>query len=70
MIIVSIRKQESLRPMVTELVSSARQLYEESCELLRDKAHNLVNIRITIIIIYIMYCIDIYTYNYIITLIH
>ncbi|XP_011164815.1 diacylglycerol kinase eta isoform X7 [Solenopsis invicta] len=31
----------SLRPMVTELVSSARQLYEESCELLRDKAHNL-----------------------------
>lgn len=28
--------------MVTELVSSARQLYEESCELLRDKAHNLV----------------------------
>ncbi|XP_050453538.1 diacylglycerol kinase eta isoform X5 [Cataglyphis hispanica] len=30
-----------LRPMVTELVSSARQLYEESCELLRDKAHNL-----------------------------
>jgi len=56
--------------MVTELVSSARQLYEESCELLRDKAHNLVNIRITIIIIYIMYCIDIYIYNYIITLIH
>ncbi|XP_018344813.1 PREDICTED: diacylglycerol kinase eta isoform X3 [Trachymyrmex septentrionalis] len=31
----------SLRPMITELVSSARQLYEESCELLRDKAHNL-----------------------------
>ncbi|XP_012222170.2 diacylglycerol kinase eta isoform X2 [Linepithema humile] len=31
----------SLRQMVTELVSSARQLYEESCELLRDKAHNL-----------------------------
>lgn len=30
--------------MVTELVSSARQLYEESCELLRDKAHNLVGI--------------------------
>lgn len=30
--------------MITELVSSARQLYEESCELLRDKAHNLVNI--------------------------
>jgi len=30
--------------MVTELVSSARQLYEESCELLRDKAHNLVSI--------------------------
>lgn len=29
--------------MVTELVSSARQLYEESCELLRDKAHNLVS---------------------------
>ncbi|XP_032664900.1 LOW QUALITY PROTEIN: diacylglycerol kinase eta [Odontomachus brunneus] len=31
----------SLRPMVTELVLSARQLYEESCELLHDKAHNL-----------------------------
>ncbi|XP_012523249.1 diacylglycerol kinase eta isoform X3 [Monomorium pharaonis] len=31
----------SLRPRVTELVSSARQLYEDSCELLRDKAHNL-----------------------------
>ncbi|XP_024942630.1 diacylglycerol kinase eta isoform X4 [Cephus cinctus] len=31
----------SLRPVVTELVSNARQLYEESCELLRDKAHNL-----------------------------
>ncbi|XP_020297284.1 diacylglycerol kinase eta isoform X2 [Pseudomyrmex gracilis] len=31
----------SLRPVVTELVSSARQLYEESCELLRNKAHNL-----------------------------
>lgn len=30
-----------LRPVVTELVSSARQLYEDSCELLRDKAHNL-----------------------------
>jgi len=39
--------------MVTELVSSARQLYEESCELLRDKAHNLVNM--TIIIICIIY---------------
>lgn len=36
--------QISLRPMVTELVSSARQLYEESCELLREKAHNLVSI--------------------------
>ncbi|XP_025161810.1 diacylglycerol kinase eta isoform X6 [Harpegnathos saltator] len=34
-----------LRPMVTELVSSARQLYEESCELLRDKAHNLQRLR-------------------------
>ncbi|XP_066585239.1 diacylglycerol kinase eta isoform X2 [Prorops nasuta] len=32
---------ENLRPVVTELVSSARQLYEESCELLRDRAHNL-----------------------------
>ncbi|XP_011501604.1 PREDICTED: diacylglycerol kinase eta [Ceratosolen solmsi marchali] len=31
----------NLRPVVTEVVSSARQLYEESCELLRDKAHNL-----------------------------
>ncbi|XP_058801772.1 diacylglycerol kinase eta isoform X2 [Phymastichus coffea] len=30
-----------LRPVVTEVVSTARQLYEESCELLRDKAHNL-----------------------------
>ncbi|XP_014484616.1 PREDICTED: diacylglycerol kinase eta isoform X6 [Dinoponera quadriceps] len=35
----------SLRPMVTELVSSSRQLYEESCELLRDKAHNLQRLR-------------------------
>ncbi|XP_031830705.1 diacylglycerol kinase eta isoform X3 [Nomia melanderi] len=33
--------QTNLRPVVTELVSSARQLYEDSCELLRDKAHNL-----------------------------
>ncbi|XP_034947054.1 diacylglycerol kinase eta isoform X2 [Chelonus insularis] len=32
----------SLRPVVTELVSSARQLYEESCELLRDKGQSLV----------------------------
>ncbi|XP_053979829.1 diacylglycerol kinase eta isoform X3 [Hylaeus volcanicus] len=32
---------DNLRPVVTELVSSARQLYEDSCELLRDKAHNL-----------------------------
>ncbi|XP_012278503.1 diacylglycerol kinase eta isoform X2 [Orussus abietinus] len=31
----------SLRPVVTELVSCSRQLYEESCELLRDKGHNL-----------------------------
>ncbi|XP_044008707.1 diacylglycerol kinase eta isoform X3 [Aphidius gifuensis] len=31
----------SLRPVVTEVVTNARQLYEESCELLRDKAHNL-----------------------------
>ncbi|XP_015118316.1 diacylglycerol kinase eta [Diachasma alloeum] len=31
----------SLRPVVTEVVSNARQLYEESCELLRDKAHKL-----------------------------
>ncbi|XP_044581503.1 diacylglycerol kinase eta isoform X4 [Cotesia glomerata] len=31
----------SLRPLVTELVSSARQLYEESCELLRDSGQNL-----------------------------
>ncbi|XP_051164827.1 diacylglycerol kinase eta isoform X4 [Leptopilina boulardi] len=31
----------NLRPVVTDLVSTARQLYEESCELLRDKAHNL-----------------------------
>jgi len=30
--------------MVTELVSSARQLYEESCELLREKAQNLVSV--------------------------
>ncbi|CAK9811061.1 Diacylglycerol kinase eta [Anthophora plagiata] len=30
-----------LRPVITELVSSARQLYEDACELLRDKAHNL-----------------------------
>jgi len=41
----------SLRPMVTELVSSARQLYEESCELLRDKAHNLVCISNVIIVL-------------------
>ena len=34
--------QSNLRQVVTEVVSSARQLYEESCELLRDKAHNLV----------------------------
>ena len=33
---------------MTELVSTARQLYEESCELLRDKAHNLVTIFIEI----------------------
>nr|XP_012149203.1 PREDICTED: diacylglycerol kinase eta [Megachile rotundata] len=32
---------DNLRPLVTELVSGARQLYEDSCELLRDKAHNL-----------------------------
>ncbi|XP_053594048.1 diacylglycerol kinase eta isoform X2 [Microplitis demolitor] len=31
----------SLRPLVTELVSSARQLYEESCELLRDSGQIL-----------------------------
>ncbi|XP_033209733.1 diacylglycerol kinase eta isoform X5 [Belonocnema kinseyi] len=31
----------NLRPVVTELVSTARQLYEESCELLRDKAQHL-----------------------------
>ncbi|XP_014229615.1 diacylglycerol kinase eta isoform X2 [Trichogramma pretiosum] len=31
----------TLRPVVTEVVSSARQLYEEACELLRDKGHNL-----------------------------
>ncbi|XP_050594862.1 diacylglycerol kinase eta isoform X14 [Bombus affinis] len=31
----------NLRPVVTELVSSARQLYEDSCELLRDKAQSL-----------------------------
>lgn len=36
--------QPGLRPVVTELVSSARQLYEDSCELLRDKAHNLVSL--------------------------
>ncbi|KAK0087488.1 hypothetical protein PV325_000929 [Microctonus aethiopoides] len=32
----------SLRPVVTELVSNARQLYEESCVLLRDKGPNLI----------------------------
>ncbi|XP_063242323.1 diacylglycerol kinase eta isoform X2 [Bacillus rossius redtenbacheri] len=31
----------NLRPQVTELVSSARQLYEEACNLLREKAHHL-----------------------------
>ncbi|XP_069681666.1 diacylglycerol kinase eta isoform X7 [Periplaneta americana] len=31
----------NLRPQVTELVSSARQLYEETCNLLREKVHNL-----------------------------
>ncbi|XP_043288430.1 diacylglycerol kinase eta isoform X3 [Venturia canescens] len=31
----------NLRPVITDLVSNARQLYEESCELLRDKAQNL-----------------------------
>ncbi|XP_046989295.1 diacylglycerol kinase eta [Schistocerca americana] len=31
----------NLRPQVTELVSSARQLYEEACSLLRDKAQTL-----------------------------
>jgi diacylglycerol kinase (ATP) len=31
----------SLRPQVTELVSSARQLYEETCNLLREKAQSL-----------------------------
>lgn len=43
--------QPSLRPVITELVSSARQLYEESCELLRDEAQNLVRIFSIIIII-------------------
>ncbi|XP_076247267.1 diacylglycerol kinase eta [Calliopsis andreniformis] len=31
----------NLRPVVTELVSCARQLYEDSCEVLRDKAQSL-----------------------------
>ncbi|XP_023710920.1 diacylglycerol kinase eta isoform X3 [Cryptotermes secundus] len=31
----------NLRPQVTELVASTRQLYEETCNLLREKAHNL-----------------------------
>ncbi|XP_068086403.1 diacylglycerol kinase eta [Anabrus simplex] len=31
----------NLRPQVTDLVSSARQLYEEACNLLRDKAQHL-----------------------------
>lgn len=43
--IMQLFKQPNLRPVVTEVVSSARQLYEESCELLRDKAHNLVCLR-------------------------
>nr|CAD7428919.1 unnamed protein product [Timema monikensis] len=30
-----------LRPQVTELVSSSRQLYDETCHLLREKAHQL-----------------------------
>ncbi|KAJ8683494.1 hypothetical protein QAD02_019286 [Eretmocerus hayati] len=36
-----IEEGPNLRPVVTDLVSSARQLYEESCELLRDKAYSL-----------------------------
>jgi len=35
--------QPNLRPQVTELVSSARQLYEETCNLLREKAQSLVS---------------------------
>ena len=35
--------QPNLRPQVTELVSSSRQLYEETCNLLREKARNLVS---------------------------
>lgn len=61
----------SLRPMVTELVSSARQLYEESCELLRDKAHNLVNrLNFAVICVYVnkfnqinIYLFSAYVYN-------
>lgn len=41
--------------MVTELVSSARQLYEESCELLRDKAHNLVDIILNVILFILLH---------------
>jgi hypothetical protein len=35
--------QPNLRPQVTELVASTRQLYEETCNLLREKAHTLVS---------------------------
>jgi hypothetical protein len=35
--------QPTLRPLVTELVASTRQLYEETCNLLREKAHTLVS---------------------------
>jgi hypothetical protein len=35
--------QPNLRPQVMELVSSARQLYEETCNLLREKAQSLVS---------------------------
>ncbi|XP_014219907.1 diacylglycerol kinase eta isoform X2 [Copidosoma floridanum] len=31
----------TLRQVITNMVSNARQLYEESCEVLRDKAHQL-----------------------------
>lgn len=35
-----------LRPLVTELVSRARELHDEACVLLRDKGHDMVSILI------------------------
>lgn len=36
---------------MTELVSNARQLYEESCELLRDKGQSLVSINFSLFLL-------------------